>query len=95
MLNGNSHTRSHSSITRRPHCLLLHMDAQQASRLGKHLQFTERDTAERCGDNEHDHAERKNRLGQCSSEDRPTHQREPDATRQHRRTQGPESTTTV
>lgn len=71
------------------------MDAQQASRLGKHIQFTERDAAERGRDNEHDHAERKNRLGQCSSEDRSTHQREPDATREHRGTQDAESSTAV
>lgn len=71
------------------------MDAEQASRLGKHLQFTERDAAERGRDNEHRHAERKNRLGQCSSEDRPTDQRESTPTRQHRGTQGAESSTAV
>lgn len=71
------------------------MDAEQATRLGKHIQLTERDAAERGRNNEHRHAERKNRLGQCSSENRPTDQRESDATRQHRGTQGAESSTTV
>ena len=71
------------------------MDAQQAPRVGKHIQFLERDAAERGRDNEHDHAERKNRLGQCSSENRPTDQRESTPTREHRRTQDAESSTAV
>ena len=95
MLNGNPNTRSHSSIARRPNSIILHMDAEQAPRLGKHIQFLERDAAERGRDNEHRHAERKNRLGQRSSEDRPTDCRESTPTRQHRGTQDAESTIAV
>ncbi len=71
------------------------MDAEQAPRAGKHIQLTERNAAERGRDNEHDHAERKNRLGQRSSENRSTDFGESTPTRQHRGTQSTESSTAV
>lgn len=95
VLIGNPYHRRNRSTPRRSCRIILHMDAEQATRLGKHLQLTERDSAERGRDSRPRIADRASRPRQRSSEDRSTHQREPNATRQHRGTQGAESSTAV